>query len=572
MGALGRVSRSLLLIVPATAAWALTVVWPTVRLVLASLDGPVPGGFGSTLLAALSVVVLPLVVFVVVGCLLGWAGNRMGRRARLVARCAVALPVAFFAPPAVAGVAWLVSGPGYDRSHIAGGRAVVTDVRIAMLVGTFALMCAAGAVAYLAAFRGGRRPVLVVTGLAALTAAAAGVQAFTAEFLILGPSVIGFGPSALPASQIFVDALDFSAYGWADEWGPAAAGSVMVLAVLAVLGILAVGLLIVTGTRMVVLPGLPVRRPPGRPRAGLVGGLTVAAVLVVLAVLAATGDTVVQVAWRAYGGAGQIDPDTAGRLAGSWLPALPSAVASVGMAGLAGFGIGALRPLGRSSELLLLPFAPWLFVGVAPYAIARLLDVRVPLVSHTPPMWLSVPALVVFTLLFAGQEKAYRHAVAQGVPPRAAFIQAYVRPVVPLVVLVGLVVWAVRANDYFWWVLLAFPFDAKSVRLGFVPPLPLVLAAAAVLVAAQFSLDRLAVVTRGREAESPAPVAPPSVAPAAPLPSAPSGRANLRIMLVCGAMGIVFAGAGILVGCGVNTGPPPRLPGVPSAGPSGVDR
>ncbi|NED57537.1 sugar ABC transporter permease, partial [Micromonospora aurantiaca] len=49
---------------------------------------------------------------------------------------------------------------------------------------------------------------------------------------------------------------------------------------------------------------------------------------------------------------------------------LLGAVVSVGAAFLGALGIGGLRPLGRRSEWLLLPFAPWLFVGIGPLSIA----------------------------------------------------------------------------------------------------------------------------------------------------------------------------------------------------------
>ena len=37
---------------------------------------------------------------------------------------------------------------------------------------------------------------------------------------------------------------------------------------------------------------------------------------------------------------------------------------------LGALGIGALRPLGRYSEWLLLPFSPWLFITALPLSVA----------------------------------------------------------------------------------------------------------------------------------------------------------------------------------------------------------
>ncbi len=60
--------------------------------------------------------------------------------------------------------------------------------------------------------------------------------------------------------------------------------------------------------------------------------------------------------------------DTAGRRP----PPAPflAALVILLLAALAAVAIGALRPLGRRSEWLLLPFAPWLFVGAGPLGIA----------------------------------------------------------------------------------------------------------------------------------------------------------------------------------------------------------
>ncbi len=107
-------------------------------------------------------------------------------------------------------------------------------------------------------------------------------------------------------------------------------------------------------------------------------------------------------------------------LVNTWLPPLPVAVVGIGVAALAGFGIGALRPLGRRSELLLLPFAPWLFVGLGPllpHAANSLYSDAAAggFAGLIPPVWLSIPALFLTTLFFRGQ--AARRAAAATLPP-----------------------------------------------------------------------------------------------------------------------------------------------------------
>ncbi|MFD0472786.1 hypothetical protein ACFQ0B_34185 [Nonomuraea thailandensis] len=91
----------------------------------------------------------------------------------------------------------------------------------------------------------------------------------------------------------------------------------------------------------------------------------------------------------------------------TWVPAVAGAVVSVGVAYLAALGIGGLRPLGRASEWLLLLFAPWLFVGPGPLAVANWQNVHnLGLIDSfpalIPPLLISVPALLVLTLLCRG--------------------------------------------------------------------------------------------------------------------------------------------------------------------------
>lgn len=176
------------------------------------------------------------------------------------------------------------------------------------------------------------------------------------------------------------------------------------------------------------------RAPTGRTNVAALVGTGVG--LVVVLVIALVG------LWPWLSRAGQsaegLRIPTGTILANTWLPPLLAAILAIVPAALAGFGIGALRPLGRYSELLLLPFAPFLFVGAGPLAIARfedlqdakLLDTFVALI---PQGWISIPALVIFTLFFRGQQ------------PRLGIL-----PSLPLIGLVGLATWVVGAQDVLW--------------------------------------------------------------------------------------------------------------------------
>ncbi|MFD0745291.1 hypothetical protein ACFQ1L_28415 [Phytohabitans flavus] len=192
----------------------------------------------------------------------------------------------------------------------------------------------------------------------------------------------------------------------------------------------------------------------------------------------------------------------------TWLPPLISAVVGVGFAALGGYGIGALRPLGRYSEVILLPFAPWLFVGTGPLAIAGFLRARElgqfdSFLGLIPPTWLSIPALVLFTLFFRAR--------------RSTVVTA-----LPLAALALLLVWLLSAQDTLWPYLVAQSPDLRTGPLALVVlatslatlgggggamalvlPLPLLLFFAAACVALQVGyLDRLAI-RAGREEDGP---------------------------------------------------------------------
>ncbi|WP_156325807.1 hypothetical protein [Nonomuraea sp. SBT364] len=198
----------------------------------------------------------------------------------------------------------------------------------------------------------------------------------------------------------------------------------------------------------------------------------------------------------------------------TWVPALAGALVSVGVAYLAALGIGGLRPLGRGSEWLLLPFAPWLFVGAGPLSIANwntlrglgLIDTFVALI---PPLLISVPALVILTLL------------CKGLAARTDrdFLSGVLLPSLPMAGILVLAVTFLNAQDVLWPLLVAHDpalatapvvqvtalgqFTGGPVPAGLGTPLVAVLLMLAAAVAAQlYYLDRLAV-TVGRDTGSP---------------------------------------------------------------------
>lgn len=440
------------------------------------LDSGFVEGIGTAALMAL----VPLVAALVVAPLLALAADRAGRAARIATRVLLALPLALYAPTAVT-VGWF-AGRLRDDGPPIGSRSGAVQV-YAWLV--FGLVVAVAATAFLAALRG-RRPargpglaLLSVGGVLALGIVALALQAVTVPLLL-----------ATRRPPPVVNAV-FRSLTQAD-FGTGAAASVILLVVLGVLGLAAVALLLATRTRIEVEPTEPAPGP------NPVAVAAVAAAGVVLLAIVGYG----LFPWlrdaASLGGDLPRGYSTGRIIVNTWLPPLITAVVGVALAALGGYAIGALRPLGRYSELILLLFAPWLFVGTGPLSIAGYLRARDlsqinTFIGLIPPAWLSIPALVLFTLYFRSR--------------RSTVVLA-----LPLAALALLLAWLTSAQDLLWPYLVAQSPDhvtapmavtntmrmwggrEGALGLGLVLPLPILLFFTAAFVALQVGfLDRLAV-------------------------------------------------------------------------------
>jgi ABC-type sugar transport system permease subunit len=494
----------LLLVVPATIALIIGYLAPTIRTAIWSLQARAPltsdyewigfdnyerlfddpagpvSTIGFTLLLALA----PLLVVLVVAPLLALVANAGGKPGRLIVRLGLTIPTVCFAPVAFA-AAWLIDRYPPDAS--ARG-----TVWLAVAFTLFGLLCGLGVTVFLAALRGGGpgRSVwpatLVVGGLGFLAVLAVALQTFTYPYLLTRGG---------PLRQTATPMLDtFDAGLLVFESGYASAPATLVLVPVLLLG-LAAGLLVVFA-RLRIEPVAPAT--PDRTRAWAV----VVAVLGLLVVLAVT----LYGLWPWLTGLGNltadgVDYDSASVLVNTWLPPLVSTVIGVGLAALAGFGIGALRPAGRFSELLLLPFAPWLFVGIGPLFLVKFdaasagdrLDT---FLGRIPPIWLAVPALFVFTLLFRG---------LAGRSLGSMLLRA-----LPMVGLVGAATWLVQSQSLLWGLVVSISdpnaqvllvqwlgtlgASSDNVPLGLVLPIPAIVVFAVGLgLLHLLYLDRLAI-------------------------------------------------------------------------------
>jgi ABC-type maltose transport system permease subunit len=144
---------------------------------------------------------------------------------------------------------------------------------------------------------------------------------------------------------------------------------------------------------------------------------------------------------------------------------------------LGALGIGALRPLGRRSELLLLLFSPWLFVAIGPLSIAMWQGIRTAealdsLVGLATPIMFSVPILFILTLFFKGQEPKWQAAQAESQSAVGTFFSKLILPSLPLVALLAAVAFFIESQALLWPLIVArgpksFPVTvALSMLLG----------------------------------------------------------------------------------------------------------
>ncbi|NUQ86930.1 MAG: hypothetical protein HOQ43_00475, partial [Glycomyces artemisiae] len=239
-------------------------------------------------------------------------------------------------------------------------------------------------------------------------------------------------------------------------------------------------------------------------------GAVVLGVLVLLAAVGAVGYFLLPWASRVAEG-GPEPQDLWFVIRRTWGPPLVTTAIALVAAGIGGFAIGALRPVGDASRWLLLPFAPWLFVGTGPLAAANLEAVAgegewVTIGSFPPRAWIAVPLLFLFTALCWGLEDRRRARIAEG---RGRAGGAFAKAAWPFALLAALALLLVHVQDLFWtqltfqdmlssgvmvYALSNLDLEHTGITYGF--PLPLLAAYAVAAVAfALWYLPRLAIRT-----------------------------------------------------------------------------
>jgi ABC-type sugar transport system permease subunit len=437
--------------------------------------------FSEALRFTLSSVAVRLAVVAVVPLLLALAVNEFGCVVRIPARLLFTIPLALFAP-VVTALVWgltlntreglvgtiarglgLPLQPWLRDPEVAKGVVLSVDG-----LTTFGLACGLGLILFLAALRGQgaqapswkavRKPLVVSWVVGLLATLALAPQSFALSFLLTrgGPR------NSTTTLALYQYIVSFTMF----RFGTGAALGTLSLIVAALFG-LGTGLI-------VVLTGLRLERVPWDKEIGLItrgGRRRVIAVLLLLAMvfIGCTGCllSVLPRSWNVLASLGSPGayaealkgpiPVPIGR---AWIntvlpPLLAILLFQMPITYAAALGIGALRPLKKRSEWLLLLFSPWLFVTVGPpssvaYLIARQLDLANTVVALLLPSLFSVPILFILTLFFKGQEPRWRAALAEGQSPVKAFFSALILPSLPLTALLACVSLLFGMQDLLW--------------------------------------------------------------------------------------------------------------------------
>jgi hypothetical protein len=290
---------------------------------------------------------------------------------------------------------------------------------------------------------------LVLVVFLALAAFASGLQGFAVS------STVNFLARVGGAQSLAVRAMNHLTLQL-DERATAQIG-VILLVLLALLSVTASILLVATNFRLDLHRFVSGRKPAGW-WVSLVLGFGVFVVVAAAVAMFFTGFGVYSYKSASLGLIPQSDtgPNGFGPLISSLgnmvLPVLAWLCVSSIVTYLAAFGIGALRPLGRYSEWLLLPFFPYLFVSVVTLSPVFLDTLTKLKLFGTPvaliyPLLIFVPQLIFLTLFFKGQ--VYTRALAN---PRPAFARAVLLPSIPVALTFAVVSGLLSVRDSYWYV------------------------------------------------------------------------------------------------------------------------
>jgi ABC-type sugar transport system permease subunit len=413
-------------------------------------DGTFVGTLGSSLVS----MIVRLLVIALIPLALAWATSRFGRPLRLGLRTVFSLPVAFFVPVAIA-IAWVmalnpVSGL-FNGATLLGepgsARAVLLSIDALYL---FGLASGLGLIVFLPiwrrpagtpapTFRETLKPVLTVWGIGILASIAWTTNTFTLNFVMTAGGPVN-------STQTLATWMYQFAFRTMNL-GPAAVIASLILLWAFVPGIISGLTILLTRLRLNTvearsIPDVADLRPAPK-RNVLLPGIVLALLLLLLMGACLLG--VLPFGWLIPQ---SFDGQAIGKLleqiapfrlfSNTFAPPVVSALLQIAIAYLAALSLGALRPLGRHSEWILLLFSPWLFVTLLPLSLVNYLAVQKSGLLGTfagslPPFLLSIPVLYILTLFFKGRAAQWQHAGAEEEPAEEkSFFKHFVLPSLPL--------------------------------------------------------------------------------------------------------------------------------------------
>ena len=455
-----RVGLGLILLFPAALMCALTQLWPTLGTVSMSFQdvdmlragrstwvggdnyavlfeqGRLAQALGFALLLAVSRVIAVAVVPPV----FGWAISRFRGGSGALLRGLASLPALFYLPGAF-GLAWLGALQGL-RSSGAGWTSWLVDPASAPLFMAFVDGLAAlafgislGAIVFGAAARSSKpRKWMLIAWLGVVVTAVA----LALQVMDLPLTLTNGGPAGATTTPLVLAYRSFAQFF---QLGPGAAATTLVLVPTLLLGLIAGLVIALTRPRIETVDDSTAASPSGL--AVIVAILGAAILLVVVATLA----------WiylaPLLGGseAGRAERRTLAVWSDSLLSPFAGVAVNLVLALLGGYAIGGLKPLGRQSLWLLVPFAPWLFVAPTLHVFDwflkdQSLGVLGTWVAMIPPGF-NVAALMILAVAFFGVPEG-ASARARGLPLMIALA-------------IGALAWQSSIYDYAWQALLGGP-------------------------------------------------------------------------------------------------------------------
>ncbi len=428
--------------------------------------------FGQTLGFTIFSLLIRLLVVAIVPLLLAWAISQFGRPVRLGLRVVLTLPLVLFVPMVIA-ITWVmalhpVTGLFASETYsLINPNSAPTILLFIDALYTFGLACGLGLIFYLPiwrrpadapppTFKETFKPLLFTWSLCILAITVLTLSTFTLNF-----AMTGGGPrNSTRTIGLWLYQFAFNSF----RFGPAASLASIILLVTLGLGIVAGLLLLLTRLRLAMVNTLPPvlqKQQTDSQRSKVLPSIVLA--LTLLLTLGACSLSVLPIGWlvpQSFDESGftqLLEQISIGRiLVNTFIPPFVTAVVQLLLAYLAALSLGALQPLGKRSEWLLLAFSPWLFVTFLPLSLVSFMAARESGTINTfvglfPPILFSVPTLFILTIFFKGQASPWQTASTNSELSKVyLFFKYLILPSLPLAGVLLLFLLLIGWQDVFW--------------------------------------------------------------------------------------------------------------------------